>query len=240
MARRMFYVNEVRGKRATLQGETARHMRRVLRAEEGFRYEISDNEQLYLGEITSFDKDEVEFEIVETLSPRALPVRLHLLAALIKFDHFEWMLEKATELGAERITPVHAARSEKGFDHAAAKRIERWRRILFESGQQARRVTRPVIDAPVAFSAALATEAQHRFWLEEQAGARPILQTLPAVRREGDTVALLIGPEGGWEDAEREAAQRAGWTAVNLGPQVLRAETAALAALAVIASAWQA
>jgi 16S rRNA (uracil1498-N3)-methyltransferase len=158
---------------------------------------------------------------------------VHLLAALVKFDAFEWMLEKATELGVERITPVYAARSDKGLDQAAAKRAERWRRILHESGQQSRRVTRPELGAVVRLPEALRTAAASRLWLDEQPGGAPLLR---AAAGTGDC-AVLAGPEGGWEDAERQAAAAAAWTAVSLGPLVLRAETAVLAALAVITAA---
>jgi 16S rRNA (uracil1498-N3)-methyltransferase len=160
-----------------------------------------------------------------------------LCAALIKFDRFEWIVEKATELGVERILPVETTRSERGLFDASHKRSERWMRIARESSQQSRRVRVPQILPAVRFSAALATEAGHRFFLEEEA-APPLLHEIPEERQ--DTVALLLGPEGGWTDPERQAAVAAGWCAVSLGPQVLRAETAACAALAVVMAAWAA
>ena len=233
MARRMFYVDEVRAGRAELHGETAQHLRKVLRAERGFRYEISDNTAIYLAEITDFGKDRIEFKVIERLEAVAPPASIHLFPALIKFDAFEWMLEKATELGVESITPVYAARSDKGLDQAAAKRSDRWRRIIHESGQQSRRVTRPELNSPVRLNEALACESPVRLFLDEQRNGARILSALPA---QPASTALLVGPEGGWEDSERDAARD--WTAVSLGPQILRAETAALAALAVISSAY--
>ncbi|MBI4893877.1 MAG: 16S rRNA (uracil(1498)-N(3))-methyltransferase [Acidobacteria bacterium] len=236
MARRLFYVDEITGRSAYLRGETAQHLRKVLRAERGQKYEVSDGDSLWLAEIEDFGKDLVEFRLLEAIEAAVPSVRVHLYAALIKFDHFEWILEKATELGVERITPVYSSRVEKGLDQAALKRGERWRRILLESGQQARRLSPPALDEPVKLSAALAAESPLRLWLEEQRGAAPILEALPSPLLEA---ALLCGPEGGWDDRERAEAAAAGWTAVSLGPQVLRAETAALAALSIL-SAWAA
>lgn len=240
MARRLFYVQELQARKATLRGETAQHLRKVLRAERGQRYEISDFESLWLAEITDFTKDAVHFDLLEPLDSVAPPVLCHLLPALIKFDHFEWILEKATELGVARITPVLAIRTERGLEQAAAKRSERWRRILYESGQQARRLRLPELDQPVRLDEALQSTATHRYWLEEQSGAPPILQTLPPQRHPDDTIALLCGPEGGWDDRERQSATQAGWSPVSLGRQILRAETAALAGLSILMAAWDA
>ena len=233
MARRMFYVDEIRGNRAELHGDAAQHIRKVLRAERGFRYEISDNASLYLAEIADFGKDRVIFDVIERLEAISPPAPVRFFPALVKFDAFEWMLEKATELGVESITPVYSARSDKGLDQAALKRMDRWRRILLETGQQSRRVTRPELNAPVRLKDALQCDLPVRLFLEEQRGAAPILRALPA---EPAPTALLVGPEGGWADAERVSVRD--WTPVSLGPQILRAETAALAALAVISAAY--
>jgi 16S rRNA (uracil1498-N3)-methyltransferase len=235
----MFYLDEVRRDRAWIRGETVEHLRKVLRASVGQRFELSDGLRFHLGVLESFGRGELEFRIVETREAAPAALAVHLLASLIKFDHFEWMLEKATELGVDRITPVNALRSEKGLDQAAVKRMERWRRIVRESGQQCRRLRPPEIGEPVGLKQALAAQAQKRLWLEEEPGAQPVLLAAP----ESGDVALLAGPEGGWDDTERKQAAEAGWIAVSLGPQILRAETACLAALAALnarscAAAW--
>ena len=224
---------------AELRGDDARHLTRSLRAQPGQRYEITDSRAAWLAEIVEARGDRVVFRVMEPVDSPALPARITLCAALIKFDRFEWMVEKAAELGVEAILPVEAARSEKGLFEAARKRRERWERIARESSQQARRVTAPEILPAARFDGALATEADPRYFLEE-AAAPPLLQALPSRKAASDRVALLAGPEGGWTDAERSLAAAAGWRPVSLGPLVLRAETASVAALAVIGSAWMA
>lgn len=242
MARRRFFVEEVRQGWAEVRGEAAEHLRRVLRAERGQRYEISDNQTAYLAEIADFGPSRVRLRVIERLEQAPLPVRLVVLAALVKFDRFEWMLEKATELGVESVVPVETERSEKGLERAARKRLDRWRRIVLESSQQARRLRRPEVCQPQSLAAALHWESAHRYFLDEGRGLPPLLSALPepGTRKSADTVALLVGPEGGWTPEERLAARTAGWEAVSLGPLILRAETAAIAALAILANAWAA
>jgi 16S rRNA (uracil1498-N3)-methyltransferase len=236
--RRRFFVDEVRNGHAEISGAEARHLTRVLRAEAGQQYEISDNRNVYLAQIETARKERVVFRTLEQMEARELPARLALCAALIKFDRFEWMIEKATELGAAEIIPVTTSRTERGLERAARKRLERWRRIAREASQQSRRVRLPEVAGPVAWREVLANSSMYRYVLDEDAGARPFQASLPISRKPSDTVAVLIGPEGGWTDEERQDFTGAGWVPVSLGPLILRAETAAIAALAVVGSAW--
>jgi 16S rRNA (uracil1498-N3)-methyltransferase len=236
--RRRFFVDEVRSGRAEISGDDARHLTRVLRVEAGQRYEISDNRNVYLAEIDTARKEHVTFRTLEKLAAPAPTVRLVLCAALIKFDHFEWMIEKATELGVSEIVPVETIRSERGLERAAHKRVERWRRIALEASQQSRRAFLPDVSEPEPLVDVLNREANYKFALDESPAARPLNATLPAARDPQDTVSILIGPEGGWTDDERVQFVAAGWSPVSLGPLILRAETAALAALAIVNSAW--
>jgi 16S rRNA (uracil1498-N3)-methyltransferase len=237
MARRRFFVDAVRGGLAELRGDEARHLTRVLRAEAGVRYEISDNQSVYLAEIAEARGGRVVFRVLEPIASPDLPVRITLVAALIKFDRFEWMIEKATELGVDRILPVETARCEKGLFEASGKRTERWIRIARESSQQSRRVRAPEILPAVRMAASLAVPVTYRYWLEETS-APALLRQLPASPQPPANVALFIGPEGGWTDAERTQAIAAGWQPVSLGPLVLRAETAAAAAIGIVMNAW--
>jgi 16S rRNA (uracil1498-N3)-methyltransferase len=237
--RRRFFVDQVRNGHAEIAGDDAKHLTRVLRVEVGQRYEISDNRNVYLAEIETARKEHVMFRTLEKLPAPAATPTLILCAALIKFDHFEWMIEKATELGVAKIIPVEAARTERGLERAAHKRIDRWRRIALEASQQSRRAFLPEVEEPSTLRQALSLPAAHRYVLDEIPGGVPLATALPSVRSPEDSVAMLVGPEGGWTDAEREIFTGQGWTPVSLGPLVLRAETAALAALAIIGAAWQ-
>lgn len=239
MARRRFFVDAVHSGRAHITGPDAHHLTRVLRVEKGQQYEISDNQSVYLAEVESARKDSVSFLVHQKLSPPEPLVRTTVLASLIRFEHFEWMIEKATELGAGRIVPVQAERSEKGLERAALKRISRWNRIVREASEQSRRPRLPDISAPLGLVDALATQSGFRYALEE-AEAPPMLSVLPAQRAAGDSVALLAGPEGGWTGRERDIIAAAGWRPVSLGREILRAETAAIAALAIVNAAWAA
>ena len=239
MARRRFFVSEVRKGEAVIEGEDARHLTRVLRVEVGQRYEISDGARVYLAEVVAARKEFVEFHMVEDVPPAAPLARVSLLASLIKFDHFELLIEKATELGVAEIVPVIAARTETGLEKAVPKRMERWRRIALEASQQSRRDRLPKISGAVSFGEALQIEARRRFLLDEDTeGGVPLLDAVGFDGAADDSVALLNGPEGGWTQSEREAAGRRGWTRVSLGPQILRAETAAIASLSVVMAAW--
>jgi 16S rRNA (uracil1498-N3)-methyltransferase len=137
------------------------------------------------------------------------------------------------------LIPVAAERSEKGLAAAAEKRLVRWRRIAREASEQSRRAKLPLIQPAVSLAEALRDQTDYRYVLEE-AGATPILAHVPEVCRAEDRVALLVGPEGGWTDRERAGIAAVGWTAVSLGPAILRAETAAIAGLSIINASWNA
>ncbi len=220
-----------------MRGAEARHLTRVLRVQPRQKFEISDNRFAYFAEIEEARGDLVVFRVIGALEPVQLPVRITLLAALFKFDRFEWLVEKATELGVERIVPVEATLTETGLFEASHKRAERWRRIGREASQQSRRTRMPEIGEGLPFAAALEEAAGFRYFLDEGEAA-PLLAALPVTRAAADTAAVLLGPEGGWTEAEREAACNAGWIPVSLGPGILRAETAGAAALAILMNAW--
>ncbi len=238
VARRRFFVPEIRRGTAELAGSDAEHLIKVLRAEAGQVYEISDNRDVYLASIEVARKSLVSFRVIEKLPAPAPPVSSILVAALIKFDRFELLVEKATELGVSTILPFQATRTERGLIQASVKRRERWERIALEAGQQARRAQLPRIEPAVRLVEALHINAGVRLLLDENPDAPPILNALPAARHTTDTVALLIGPEGGWTDEEREQAKEAKWLPCSLAQTVLRAETAAIAGLAILQAAW--
>jgi 16S rRNA (uracil1498-N3)-methyltransferase len=240
--RRRFFVEKFEDRGAILRGDVAHHLGRVLRAETGQLYELSDGNCLWLAKTESVGRDEIHFSLVEPLQSPVTPVQIELLLAIVKFDRFEWALEKATELGAEEIAPLAADRSEKGLIAASGKRSERWKRILAESAQQARRMRIPGLrDAAKPRDAFRASAAQLKLMLSERAGARPLREVLEPVvaspsgaERVATRVAIAIGPEGGWTDAEFASAGESGFVEAALGTNILRTETAVCAALAAV------
>ena len=231
--RRRFFVDEFNADRAVLTGEAAHHLGRVLRAEPGQIYELSDGSSVWLATIEVASKDRVEFSLVEPVPVRVSALDKTLLLAVVKFNAFEWALEKATELGVNRIVPLAAARSEKGLLTAAGKRAERWRRIAFEASQQSRRVRLPSLDGLATPEAAFgASAASLKLTLSERADAPVLREILEG--QHARSIALAVGPEGGWTEAEFSAARQAGFKEASLGSLILRTETAVTACLAAV------
>ena len=239
MARRRFFVPHVRRGVAELTGDDADHLVRVLRAEVDDIHEISDNSDLYLARITVARKSVVSFEILQKLPVPPLQGRLTLVAALFKFDRFEWLIEKATELGVDEILPFEAVRTEHGLKQASIKRRTRWQRIALEASQQSRRTRLPDVAETVRFQQAVQFSSAVKVLLDENPASPPILNILPHAAPADGAVALLLGPEGGWTEAEQAQALDCGWQAASLGLAILRAETAGIAGLSVI-RAWSA
>jgi 16S rRNA (uracil1498-N3)-methyltransferase len=238
MARRRFFVDRVRNGQAEITGENAHHLTRVLRVEAGQKFEITDNERAWLASVDTARKDLVRFSVIEEIGPGPELPRITLYLALIKFERFEWAVEKATELGVTRIVPVETNRSEHGLFAGAQKRVERWKRIAREASEQSRRMRAPEVAGATRLPEALheAAFSTHRVWLDEQPGAIPLVRAFSL--HPADSVSLLVGPEGGWIDAEREAFAASGCTGASLGPSILRSETAVCAALAVLNQMW--
>ena len=220
---------------AALTGEQAVHLARVLRAQPGQVFDVVAAGFLHRAEITAVSPERVDFILHEELEANAaLPLHLHM--AIFKFDHLEWGIEKATELGVARITPILARRTEKHLAQAAVKRVERWRRIAHEASQQSRRTSIPEIADPTPLKAALAAEqAPARILLSEIEQNVTLVDALTSAREAG-SYALAIGPEGGWAPDEMALFTTHEWRHVTLGTRILRAETAAIAAVAIAGS----
>ena len=216
-----------------MEGEAAHHLGRVLRAQPGQLYELSDGSKVWLGRIESVSRDAVEFALVEEIPAYQQLLQTTLLLSVVKFDSFEWALEKATELGVNRIVPLAAARSEKALLGAAAKRAERWKKLLLEASQQSRRVQLPVLESLASPDTAFATYNEGlRVFLSEASDAKSLREVLR--NRQSKAAVLAIGPEGGWTDAEFATARAAHFQDASLGKFILRTETAVVASLAVL------
>ena len=214
-----------------MEGEAAHHLGRVLRAQTGQLYELSDGQRVYLGRIESVGRDRIEFALLDELPAAPWPLNLTLLLAVVKFDSFEWAIEKATELGINTIVPLSASRSEKALLTAAPKRAERWKKILLEASQQSRRVRLPALAGLTKPETAFAVHNDGLpMILSEHADAPPLRKILGEQREKKAT--LAVGPEGGWTDSEFDAARHAGFQEASLGRLILRTETAVVTALA--------
>lgn len=240
MTRRRWIAEHWDEATATIAGAQAEHMARVLRAQPGMEADVVAGGHVFHAQVAAISTKEVRFNLIAELeADPALPVTLVL--SVFKFDHMEWAIEKATELGAGAIAPVIARRTEKHLALAADKRAERWRRIVHEAAQQSRRSDVPILHDPVALSARVrAASAATRIVLAEQERTTTLCHALneavAAAGTEMPAIELAIGPEGGWAPEEEALFDANGWRATSLGPRILRAETAAIAAMAVVAS----
>jgi 16S rRNA (uracil1498-N3)-methyltransferase len=258
--RRRFFVDRFEGESATLRDEPAEHLGRVLRAEPGQIYELSDGERVWLARVervavSKRGPSRIDFALVEPIEATEPSVHIELLISIVKFDRFEWCLEKATELGVDEIVPLAAARTDKALISAAAKRSERWNRILMESAQQSRRLRPPILHAALPPDKAFAqSSASLKVCLSERREAKslrklldqdslPVAQALLPVRLSSQaeaktpatpTISLAVGPEGGWTEDEVTSARAAGFLEASLGENILRTETAVIASLAVV------
>jgi len=238
MTRRRWIADEVSGSRAVLVGAHADHLSRVLRARVGQEFDITAGNEVRRGRVTAITSDRVEFELGEEI-PAPRTVQITLVLSIFKFDRMEWAIEKCTELGAGRVVPLIARRTEAHLATAAAKRVERWRRIALHAAEQSRRVSPPEISSPLKLKDAAALPGGLRIVLSETEAEVMLKDVLQSDSSAGDVV-LALGPEGGWTDEELKLFQEAGWVSASLGKTILRAETAAIAGLAVALAELQA
>jgi len=230
MTRRRWIADEVTNNRAALTGAHADHLARALRARVGQEFDIVANGVLHRGRITTMGDKRVEFELGEELPAEASVVRLTLLLAVFKFDRMEWAIEKCTELGVTRIIPVIARRTDSHLVSASTKRVERWRRIALQASEQSRRASPPEVSDPVKLRDVLAHTAKLKIVMSE---TEEQVQLRDVARLENGEILLALGPEGGWTEDELQQFQTQGWISASLGPTILRAETAAIAATAI-------
>jgi 16S rRNA (uracil1498-N3)-methyltransferase len=235
VTRRRWIADEVQGDRAWLNGAHAAHLARVLRARIGQEFDIAAGGRLRRGRVLAVSDERVEFELGDAIE--AVPLaQFSVLLSVIKFDRMEWAVEKLTELGVSAIVPLIARRTDARLAEAADKRVERWRRIALEASEQSRRTQPPQLSPPARLRDALTLAAECKLLLDERqssaqtASIRDVLDSpLPI-----GSVAMAVGPEGGWAEEELQAFAAADWTPVSLGTMILRTETAALAAAAAV------
>jgi 16S rRNA (uracil1498-N3)-methyltransferase len=236
MARRRFIVptNLIRNDVATLPPDQLHHVQNVLRLRSGDEVEILDGEGSCYSGVLEFRDGQMQVCRLRSLASSAeVGQTLVLAAALIKSDKFEWILQKGTELGVEEFIPLHTKFSEIRIPISKfGSRRARWQRIVGEAAKQCRRLSIPRISMPMAFSDFLAQEN-----LADATGliccekAENRWTPIPCL---SNRIVICVGPEGGWDAAEVKQATQAGYVPFSLGPRILRAETAAIAAVSIL------
>ena len=214
------------------------HVARVLRMREGAPLGVFDGSgQEFRAEITKVDGDKVTVSLGDpTPGTAESPLKITLVQGVSRSERMDWTLQKATELGVAAIAPVLTARSVVRLDEKqAAKKREHWRGIVVGACEQSGRAKVPSISAPITLREYLATVRKDGFRLVLSPSAPASLVGLASMTSKAE---LLIGPEGGLNDDELLAAQKAGFMPVRLGPRVLRTETAAVVALSVLQGLW--
>jgi 16S rRNA (uracil1498-N3)-methyltransferase len=234
MTRRRWIADEVSGDKAALVGQHAEHLSRVLRARVGQEFDIVARDRVRRGFIITITPERVEFELGDEVLASSM-ARVTLVLSIFKFDRMEWAIEKCTELGATRIVPLIARRTEAHLGAAASKRVERWRRLALQAAEQSRRASSPELSEPLKLKDAVALTGTMRIVLSETESEVSLKEALGSHSGDGDMV-LALGRVGGWTNDELKLFQDAGWISASLGNTILRAETAAIAAMAVVQS----
>jgi 16S rRNA (uracil1498-N3)-methyltransferase len=241
VTRRRWIADEVSGSHAVLSGSHADHLAHVLRARVGQEFDIATPENVRRGRIVGIGDGRIEFELGEVV-PAVEVTRLTLLLSIFKFDRMEWAIEKCVELGAARIVPVVAQRTDAHLAKSALKRVERWRRIARQAAEQSRRASMPEISQPTKLGEAVTRATGVRIVLaesEEQVSLKDALNEAPGALTPSPEITLAFGPEGGWTEPELNQFLAVGWISASLGSTILRAETAAIAATAVVLAELQ-
>lgn len=237
MTERRFYVApaDVAAAHLTLREDEAHHARRVLRLRAGAAVTCFDGEgRGWHGRIDRYSGD-LAFVTVEcTVAPEpVLRPALTLAQSIVKGDRMDVIVQKATELGVNRVIPVAADRCDVRMEaDRTARRAQRWRRIAVEAARQSERLSVPAIGEPVGLQR-LISEARCPVLALVEREARPVREVLETIGSP-DELVIAIGPEGGWSEEERRYFASSNVPCVSLGAGILRTETAAIAGISIV------
>lgn len=236
-----FFVdsNSISGSRVVISGSDAHHIKDVLRLGIGDAISVSTGDEWeYICEISTVAKDEVSAIIVDTSKPgKELPSKITLYQCLPKKDKFELIIQKAVELGAYRIVPVMSARVIVHLDKKKeAARVERWNAVAKAAAKQSGRMFIPEVGNVLSFVEMLqdAKDTDVRIIPYEKSEGMDRTRELIGGIKPGQSVAIVIGPEGGFEEAEIQKAKSEGFEPISLGKRILRTETAGMSLLSVL------
>lgn len=237
MTRRRWIADEVSGDQAALTGDHANHLARVLRARPGQEFDVIAQGVVRSGRVVAVSNERVEFELGPEIAA-AQELQITVLLSIFKFDRMEWAIEKCVELGVARIVPVIAQRTETHLAAASSKRLERWRRLALQASEQSRRSSPPQISDILRSEKLAGFSATHKVLLSESESSLSLREALQAIDAKSE-LALAIGPEGGWANGELDRFKSHSWISATMGSTILRAETAAIAAVAIAAAEMQ-
>ena len=234
----MFFVEprQIVGGQVTITGPDVNHIRNVLRMKPGEMVRVSD-EKDFCGQcrVEELLEDQILLTILEEADSTELPAQVTLFQGLPKGDKMEWIIQKNTELGIARIVPVVMKRSVVKLDaKKAATKVARWQAIAESAGKQSGRTKLPEVAPVMTYAQALKEAADYDLLLlpYESAEGMDAVRSLFAQAAPGMRIGILIGPEGGFEPSEVEAAVAAGWKVLSLGRRILRTETAGMTVMA--------
>ena len=236
-----FFVTpqQISGDKIRIEGGDVNHMKNVLRMKLHEKAEISDGEsRTYLCEVEAYEEDVAILHILEEMEADTEPAsKLYLFQGLPKSDKMELIVQKAVELGVYQVIPVAMKRSVVRLDDKkAAKKADRWNSIAESAAKQAGRSRIPEVTMPLSYNEALkmAEELDVTLLPYELAGGMEVTREVIRQIKSGQSVGIFIGPEGGFEPEEVDAAVSMGARVITLGRRILRTETAGLATLAVL------
>jgi 16S rRNA (uracil1498-N3)-methyltransferase len=215
--------------RVEVDARTAQHVR-VLRLREGEWITLFDGSGgEMLATLTKIDKRIVEVQTNQRIAfERELACKINLFTALIANDRFDWLIQKATELGVYAVQPIYSERSQR-IPGDASKRAEHWRGVVIAACEQCGRNTLPVVSSPISFADAIAATQPQSSVLLDAEGDFLVAPT-------STSISVFVGPEGGFNAAELELLRKRCDHKLRIGRTVLRAETAAISSLAVLSS----
>ena len=227
MADRYFVETPITGETATIMGAESSHLAHVMRAKPGDRVLLFDGSGAeFSARIERVERRRIELTVLGREEvDRELPIDITLGVSLPKGDRQRWLVEKATELGVGRIVPLRTARS---VAKPTPKSLDRLRRTVIEASKQCGRNRLMEISPPIAWPEFLSYSSQATVRLLAHPRYTERSSDLPRETVSGEPVRLAVGPEGGFTEEEVAEAVRAGWHVVDLGPRILRVETAAL------------
>lgn len=241
MTANLFYIeaDRIDGRRMILEGPEHHHLARVVRSRTGETVRLFDeNGARYEARIDRIEADRTELMLLARLEPSGRRSRILLGQALLKAKAMDLVVQKAAEFGLFAVVPIRASRSVARADEDGGKKVERWAKIAREASKQSKWGLIPRIHPPQDLSSFLrGRPSGPAFFLSEGRG-RPLKEIVLAADGPPAEAAALVGPEGGWTRDEEKAMAEAGLEPVSLGRAVLRAETAAISAAAILSHFW--